>query len=105
MARTFKRKNVFHKDLSWYVSKYEKLEGFRLYQWKLFPSNSKEYKKGKAKFHAMQNRRWYRPLHHFVNMYTERPQRREAVREIRKFLSDQNYEVQIREKNKIPYYD
>lgn len=42
--------------------------------------------------------------HHFRNLYSDRPLRRSAKEEIRKFMYNTNYEVMILDMPPLPYY-
>lgn len=111
MSRTFRRKN----RVGNHWSDYKYFTGKYYYSWTTFgsfvgyvpyPKDSKEYKKGKAKFHSDAGTTrckepgpsWFR------NLYTERPLRRQTKREIQKFMLDPNYEPIVDEKGKLEYW-
>lgn len=68
--------------------------------------NTKEYKKALAKFHSdagvvtfkEPGPSWFR------NLYSERPQRRKAKRELKKFMLDNEYEVILNNKEPLQYW-
>lgn len=102
MSRTYRRKNKVgnHWGSFYYTGKWEGLVFVP------YTKNSKEYKKGAAKFHSDAGTTsckepgpsWFR------NLFTERPLRRHSKREIRKFMLDPDYEPIIDKKGKLEYW-
>lgn len=76
-------------------------------QWEYVPlePSSVEYKKSLAEYHsdAFSNHREPGPAW-FRNIFTERPQRREAKRQIRKYMMDEEFEIQLLDKNPLMYW-
>jgi hypothetical protein len=111
MSRTYRRKNKVGNhwaDLAYYTGEYVRI-GYDLWWPRVyvpFDKQSKEYKKGVAKFHSDAGTTnckepgpsWFR------NLYTERPLRRQSKREIRKFMLDPDYEPIIDKKGKLEYW-
>jgi hypothetical protein len=112
MSKTIRRKNATSNgwtDLDWYISEtIYPFEEFRSWVSVIlpYPKDSREYKKGKARFHSdgetssckEPGPSWFR------NLYTERPMRRQAKRELQKFMLDPNYEPIVEEKGKLEYW-
>lgn len=112
MSRTYRRKNEVGNhwsDFRYYTGEYVIIHPItsiwnRVYV--PFEKNSKEYKRGKAKFHSDAGTTpckepgpsWFR------NLYTERPLRRQSKKEIRKFMLDPDYEPIIDKKGKLEYW-
>lgn len=111
MSRTYRRvrqhKNKrWNDDLRYYVSEWVRSpSGWLLYR-RQFPTNSIEYKKGKARYHSDAGShcckepgpRWFR------NIFAERPNRRKTKAELRKFMLNKEYEPIITSKPRLPYW-
>jgi hypothetical protein len=107
MSRTYRQKEGRK-----YFNFYAKL--FFCSEWKMsehgcredFPyaKNSREYLRSSALFHRDGGSDSHNGPHWFINLYCERGQRREARRELGKFLLDQNHEVSLLPKNPLPYW-
>lgn len=107
MSRTKRRvkHNVDKTDKKYFCSELKKVEGLR-WQWFPFVMNSPEYKKGSAKFHSDSGThnckepgpKWFR------NLYAERPHRRSAKLQLTQFCRDEEFEVIILDKPKLPYW-
>jgi hypothetical protein len=106
MSRTYRRKSlpvpkyVTREHVwSWYF-------GGAHHHYRYFEVGSHEYKKALAKHfsdtgtysHKEPGPSWFR------NLYTERPQRREAKRQIHKYFLDEEFEVILNEKDKLEYW-
>lgn len=74
--------------------------------WIKLDKTSKEYKKALAKFHSDAGVMSFKEPgpHWFRNLFTERPQRRKAKRELKKFMLDNEYEVILRAKEPLSYW-
>lgn len=106
MSRTFRRKNGDPWDKKWHVSDYIRIPGTHCYQRIYYEQGSDEYKKGLARYHSDAGTTnckepgpsWFR------NLYTQRPHRRHADIEIRKFILNDDYEPMIGSKDKLEYW-
>jgi len=110
MSRTFRRRNGVGNnwsDFEYHTGEYIRVgKGIWARVYVPYPKNSKEYKKGKARFHSDAGTTrckepgpsWYR------NLTTERPLRRKSKRELQKFMLDPNYEPIVEEKGKLDYW-
>lgn len=116
MSRTFRRRNTTQNgmwsDLEYFTSDWVRIEYELEEYWSYrlvrvpFPKNSKEYKKGKARFHSDGGTTSFKEPgpSWFRNCFTERPQRRAAKREIQKFMQNPDYEPMILPKNPLEYW-
>lgn len=109
MSRTYRRKNKVGNhwgSFRYCTGEYVYGENFWTMVFVPFEKNSKEYKKGAAKFHSDAGTitckepgpSWFR------NLYTERPLRRQSKKEIRKFMLDPDYEPIVDKKGKLEYW-
>ena len=129
MSRTYRRKNTryyrgYFTDFEHFVSEYI-WDGYRIVGRKRYAKDSKEYAKGLAKFHsdACTSRMMEPGPSWFRNLYSDRPLRRQAKNEIRKFIRSvpvfynyygeeleflqsmyECYEPNILSKGKLPYW-
>lgn len=110
MSRTYRRKST--KRINWwcsiehYVTELRRVEGRWRFERFYFEKDSKEYKKGVARYHsdaATTNCKEPGPSF-FRNLTAQRPHRRESKRELQKFLSDPDYEVMILSMPKLEYW-
>lgn len=104
MARTYRRKN--QPIPRWVTHELRRL-GDSFY-WEYFPidRDSREYANRVAKFRSDAGTTSFRepgPAW-FRNLFTERPQRREAKRQIRKYMMDEEFEIQLLDKNPLMYW-
>lgn len=102
MSRTYRRKNEKH-EYRWVLRNWDVWPWCSNYT--KYDAHSKEGIKALAEFHAD----WYRSFREpgpawFRNMFTERPQRREAKRQIKKFMLDKEYEVILNPKDPLEYW-
>jgi hypothetical protein len=122
MSRTYRRKGgkgwwYGHIDLYWVLREfhYDRVysddgESYRFVRWYEHHSpKSKEGKKRVAKFHSdaatfAGGGKGHGPSW-FINEYVQRPHRRDAAREIHKWMKDEDYEVIIESKPKREYWD
>ncbi len=110
MFRTYRRKNSTKNGmcshLEYFISEWVHKEGFQYRERIEFPKNSKEYQKGKAKFHSdgattsfkEPGPSWFR------NIFSDRPLRQKAKRELHKFIKNEEYEPIIESKGILPYW-
>lgn len=105
MSRTKRRKQALEYDMYWCLTEYVRVPNS--WQWVRvpIPPKTKEYKKALAEYHsdAFRNFKepgpsWYR------NLFAERPQRRTSKHELHKFMLDEEYEVMLNPKDKLPYW-
>lgn len=109
MSRTYRRKNTtkvgWHTTLEYHTSELVRGEDFS-WHWVPYPKDSKEYKRGSAKYygdHGTHNFKEPGPSW-FRNLYSTRPERRKAKRELQKFMKNDEYEPMIMSKGKLPYW-
>lgn len=111
MSRTYRRKPSSKRHFSYYFLTHESIfikTDFGTYHhiWVKRDTESKEYKRDMAKFYSDSGTfkfkepgpSWFR------NLYTERPQRREAKRQLHKYLLDQEFEVILNPKDRLDYW-
>ena len=104
MSRTYRRKN---QPIPRWVTHESRRIGESFY-WEYFPidRDSREYAKRIAKYRSDAGTTSFRepgPAW-FRNIFTERPQRREAKRQIRKYMMDEEFEIQLLDKNPLMYW-
>lgn len=102
MSRTYRRKNET-KDLWWVITDYTYIRPLCMFI--RYRMSDAEAKVALAKYHSDAYRgfrepgpRWYR------NLTAERPQRREAVRQLREYMKDSEFVVILPPKNKLKYW-
>jgi hypothetical protein len=103
MSRTYRRKNL---PIPWHVKEELVKLGTRSWHWVALDRNSAKYKKNIALHYSDAGSHSFKepgPAW-FRNLFTERPQRREAKRELQKFLNDEEYEVMLLPKNPLEYW-
>ena len=109
MSRTYRRKgtkhcNMYFTDFDYYVSDYVFIE--HIYTRVPYEKDSKEYKKGLARFHsdgATHNFKepgpsWFRRL------FNTKPLRQQGRREINKWMRNEEYEPLIDAMGHLPYW-
>ena len=101
MSRTYRRRSGNQRYKEWYVGQWVSGWG----QCVEYDRDSREYKKGLAEYHSDRwdwikepGPSWFR------NLVAERPQRREAKRQLQKFLRDPKFEVCLNAKDSLPYW-
>lgn len=102
MSRTFRRKNET-KDLWWVLTDcvYHR-QSRRVIR---YNKSGKEAKIALAKYRSDAYVGFREPgPTWFRNMFVERPQRRQAKEQLRKFILDTEYVVLLRPKNKLKYW-
>jgi hypothetical protein len=114
MSRTFRRRhttqNGMWSDLEYYTS--ERVYPFESYGWYRssvlvpFERGSKEYKKGKARFHSDMGTTSFKEPgpHWFRNLFSDRPLRRHDKNELKKFMLDPEYEPMCNAYWKLDYW-
>lgn len=102
MSRTFRRVNE-KQEYDWVLRDWRH-SWFTGLEFRLDPK-SKEGKEAIARYHSDKYRNfkepgpaWYR------NMFTERPQRRKAKNQLRKFMLDEEFEVMLNGKDPLEYW-
>lgn len=105
MSRTFRRKDPAG-DLYWLLTDYQPIPGSRGYQRVKLDPRSIEGIKKLARYHSDSYDGFSEPgPAWFRNLMTERPQRREGKRELRKFMAKPDeYEVILNAKNPLEYW-
>ena len=103
MSRTYRRRKT--RPPRWVVSELVRVTGTWYWEYVPLEPNSTEYKKSLAKYQsdAFSNHKEPGPAW-FRNLFTERPQRREATRQIRKYMMDPDFEIQLLDKNPLMYW-
>lgn len=102
MSRTFRRKNATE-EKNWVLTDWVYVSGFS--QKVRIPEKSREGQKAVAKFHSDAHPSFKEPgPKWFRNLFAERPQRREAKRQLKNFLKDPDREVILRAKDPLPYW-
>ena len=109
MSRTYRRKGGDQTDLVWQTSKLVRVPGKYYWIWIKIDPKTKEYTKIVNKYHSDAGTHscgngkappgWYRA------QFVQRPHRREAVRQIKKWLLDPEYEVILESREPLPYWD
>lgn len=103
MSRTIRRKSAKHEAKSWVLTDYVYVGGY-LKKVEV-PEKSREGQKALAKFHSDAHPSFKEPgPAWFRNLFTERPQRREAKRQLTQFLKNPEKEVILRSKDPMPYW-
>ncbi len=103
MSRTYRRRQT--RAPRWVTSELVRIPGTLHWEYVPLEPNSVECKKSLAEYHSdrfYMNKEpgpaWFR------NIFTERPQRREAKRQIRKYMMDEEFEIQLLDKNPLMYW-
>ena len=108
MSRTYRRKNTtnagWYLNLDFYTS--ELVRNGWHWEWVPYPKDSKQYKKGYAKYHGDHGTHNFKEPgpSWFRNLFSTRPERRKAKRELQKYMSNDEYEPMILKKGKLPYW-
>lgn len=104
MSRTYRRKSL--PVPRWIVRDYDWIWYEAYGTWSYYEVGSKEYNKALAMHYSdVGTHRFREPgPSWFRNLYTERPQRREAKRQLRKFMVDEEFEVMLNSKDKLEYW-
>lgn len=105
MSRTYRRKKVT--DLPWWVKyKLVRLEYGYYSDWFPLDKSSDEYAEAIRKFRSESGTTNFKEPgpHWFRNLFTDRPARRAAKRELQKFMLDEEYEPMILPKYPLEYW-
>lgn len=109
MSRTYRRKGGDHSDLVWQTSKLVRVPGRLIWYWEPMDPKSKEYIKVVRKYHSDAGTHscgnGKAPPGWFRAQFVQRPHRREAVRQIKKWLLDPEYEIILESREPLPYWD
>lgn len=105
MARTYRRVNAGYNDKKWECGGLVKIAPFHWVRVD-YPIGSKEYKKGSARFHSDAGTYSYKEPgpSWFRNVTAQRPYRRDAKKQLHKFIKHEEYEVIISSKPKLEYW-
>lgn len=106
MSRTYRRRGGDSYNLKYFVYEFAQMPGFAHWCRVEYDRDSKEYAKGKARYHSdggtwsfkEPGPSWFR------NLFTERPLRRHTKRELQKFMLDPEYEPMVEEMGKLEYW-
>lgn len=105
MSRTYRRKGKYIPWNYWFDEESIKVGP---YHWIWVPRDktTKEYKKDLAIYHSDSGTTNFKEPgpSWFRNQFTERPQRREAKRQLQKFMKDPEFEVMLNAKDPLEYW-
>lgn len=111
VSRTYRRKTTnrinWMCDLEYYITELVPQEGInRNYIRIPYPKDSKEYKKGYARYHSDGATNSFKEPgpSFFRNLTAERPHRRSSKEQLRKYLQNQEYEVMVLSRPKLEYW-
>ena len=104
MSRTYRRKNL--PIPRWVTREYIRIENSYRFMFVQIEPQTDKYAKLIAKYRSDAGTNnckepgpsWFR------NLYTERPQRREAKRQLQKFKQDPTFEVMLNKKDPLEYW-
>ena len=107
MSRTYRRKRGDHQDLECQTSYLVQVPGRYRWYWEKMDPNSKQYKKAVNKYHSDAGTHKFTnsPCGWWVNMVVQRPHRRNAKQQLKKWLTDPEYEVILNAKDPVPYWN
>lgn len=112
MSRTYRRKEGIgcgYQDKTWACSEWVRITykngDSRLNRVPL-PKDSDAYKKASSIYHSDTGTHYFKEPgpSWFRNVFCERPQRREARRQLRKYMLNEEYEVCLNAKDHLPYW-
>jgi hypothetical protein len=107
MSRTYRRTSNCEHDLQWVTKKLIRITGkyYTRFAWIPLDPESDEYIKALAVYHSDAYRNFKEPgPSWFRNLFTERPQRRRAKLQCKKYLTNPEYEVILNAKDKLTYW-
>lgn len=110
MSRTYRRKTTdrinWACDLEHYISDLVRVPGTYNYVSVYYATDSKEYKKGYARYHSDGATSSFKEPgpSFFRNLTAERPHRRDSKEQLRKWIYNEAYEVMILSKPKLDYW-
>jgi len=107
MSRTYRRKRGDHTDLEWRTRELIRVPGYYIWHWVPLDPESKEYKKIVNKYHSDVGTNHFscRAPGWWITLTSQRPYRRDADRQIKKWMLDPDYEIIIESKEPLPYWD
>ena len=107
MSRTYRRRCGDHQELEWQTSYLVKVPGRYIWYWEKMDPNSKQYKKAVNRYHSDAGTHKFTnsPCGWWVNLVVQRPQRRDAKQQLKKWLTDPEYEVILNAKDPVPYWN
>jgi len=107
MSRTYRRKGGDHTDLEWQTRVCSQIPGTYIWLWEKMDPKTKQYKKVVNKYHSDAGTQKFNncPQGWWVNLCIQRPHRRDAKRQLKKWLTDSEYEVILNAKNPLPYWN
>ena len=107
MSRTYRRKSGDHTDLEWQTREMIRVPGYYIWHWVPMDPKTKQYKKVVNKYHSDAGTQKFHncPSGWWVNMVMQRPHRRDAKRQLKKWMTDPEYEVILNAKEPLPYWD
>lgn len=109
MSRTYRLKKAKHliEELGVLQKRVWNSNKFWDYYWVPLEPKSKEGKEALARLHSDAKHSFYKwkGPSWFHNMYAQRPYRRNCKKQIRKYIRDPDYEIQIRNKPYREYWD
>lgn len=106
MSRTYRRKSGDPSYKRWHTSSSVRIDpdGW-CWMWVPMDPASNEYKRAVARYHSDRTNNFKEPgPSWFRKLYTERPQRREAKRQLKKYMSDPDFEVILNAKDPLEYW-
>ena len=104
MSRTYRRKKSY---IPWWVtSELRRSDYGYCYEWVPLEKDSIEYKKNLSHYYSDSCCVSFKEPgpHWFRNLFTDRPARRAAKRELQKFMLDEEYEPMILPKYPLEYW-
>jgi hypothetical protein len=109
MSRTYRRKSGDHTDLFWQTKTMVRVPDRYIWLWVPMDPKSKEYIKIVRKYHSDAGTHscgnGKAPPGWFITQHVQRPHRRDANRQLRKWLLDPEYELILNAKDPLPYWD
>ena len=107
MSRTYRRKRGDHTDLDWQTRECIRVPGRYIWYWVPMDPKSKKYKKVVNKYHSDAGTHKFTnsPCGWWVNMFVQRPHRRDAKQQIHKWMMNPDYEIILGEKDPLPYWN
>lgn len=106
MSRTYRRKNCANSHFWQFEREVQTYFDYKTRDWARVDPKSEEYERRKAIFHSDNGTNSFKepgPAW-FRNMFSERPHRRMAKRELKKFMNDPDYEVILEPKGWLRYW-
>lgn len=107
MSRTYRRTSNCDHELPWVTQRLIRIPGhyYNRYVWEPLDPESAEYAQALARYHSDAHRSFREPgPRWFRNLFTERPQRRKAKLQCKKYLTNPEYEIILNAKDKLTYW-